>query len=408
MRSKGTPGGMSIFGRYVFGQAFAAMTLILLSLCGVVWIALALRQLKLVTSKGQDTLTLLTMTTLAVPNLMALVAPVALLIATIHVLNRLNNDSELIVLSASGATVWKVARPLLLLALAVSIGLSAVNHFVMPWSLRILREKIIEVRSDLLAQVLLPGRFSSPEDGVVVHIRERRLDGTLEGILMRDERKPKEIVTYLAERGQLVKQDDGSTFLAMENGRILRAKGLNEPPEVLTFSGYAIDLRRFEKELSNSVWRPKERYFHELVWPDPKEPRYERNIGPYRAELHERLSSPLYPFAFVLIVVAFLGQAQSTRQNRLHATVLGFGVAAAFRVGGLAVNNVVVLHAWAVPLMYVLPLAGCALALVLLRSGSRQPRGRGLTDRAGDAMRDGLGALNRSQQDGSPSVARPS
>jgi lipopolysaccharide export LptBFGC system permease protein LptF len=48
---------MSTFGTYVFRQAFSALALILFSLIGVVWIALALKKLKLVTSKGQDIVT---------------------------------------------------------------------------------------------------------------------------------------------------------------------------------------------------------------------------------------------------------------------------------------------------------------------------------------------------------------
>ncbi len=356
-------GRMNITTRYVFRQTLSAMVLILLSLSAVVWIALALRQLKLVTTKGQDTLTLIQITTLALPGLMALIAPVALMIAAIHVINRLNADSELIILSASGASAWRLARPLLYLALIVTIVLGLSNHFVMPWSLRMLREKIIEVRSDLLTQVLLPGRFSTPEKGVVVHIRDRRYDGTLEGILMHDTRKENESITYLAESGRMTKLASGSSFLTMSNGHILRARRLDEPPEMLTFAHYAIDLERFERKLDHNVWRPRERYFSELVNPDPNEPSYQRNRGHFRAELHERFASLLYPFMFVLIIVAFVGQAQSTRQNRFAATASGFFVAAGFRLGGLAANNIVVLSASATPLIYMVPLSGIGLGL---------------------------------------------
>ena len=357
---------MGLIGRYVFRQTFSAMVLILLSLSGVVWIALALRQLKLVTSKGQDTLTLIQMTTLALPGLMALIAPIALMIAAIHVINRLNSDSELIIISASGGSVWRVTKPLLLLATIVSGLLIVSNHFIMPWSLRTLREKIVEVRSDLLTQVLLPGRFSSPEKGVVVHIRNRRFDGTLEGILMRDTRKADELITYLAETGRIVKQANGSSFLTMTNGHILRAKSIDAPPELLTFDQYGIDLERFERKMDESRWRAQERYYDELVNPDPTERGFKRNVGRYRAELHERLSGPLYPFVFVLIIVAYLGQAQSTRQNRVQATVGGFFIAAGFRLAGIATNNFVTLNAAAVPLLYVIPLAGIALGIYWL------------------------------------------
>jgi lipopolysaccharide export system permease protein len=384
---------MGIFGRYVFRQTLMAMVIILLSLSGVVWIALALRQLKLVTSKGQDTLTLIQMTTLALPGLMALIAPVALMIAAIHVINRLNSDSELIILSASGASIWRLARPLLVLALIVSTLLALSNHFVMPWSLRTLREKIVEVRSDLLTQVLLPGRFSSPEPGVVVHIRDRRFDGTLEGILMHDKRKSNEVITYLAEQGRISKKSGGASILIMSKGHILRSRGPDEPPELLTFVHYGIDLERFERQLDEQTWRAPERYFSELVNPDPTERGYERNKGHYRAELHERLSSPLYPFVFVLVIVAYLGRAQSTRQNRVQATIGGFFVAAGFRLAGIAGNNLVTFSANAVPLLYIIPLAGIALGLFLLaRTRTSAGSRTGPLARLNQWLADALGA----------------
>ena len=91
--------------------------MILITLTLIVWMTTALRQISLVTDQGQSLLIFLKITLLAMPNLIAIVAPVALLISALHSLNRLSGDSELIVLSASGSTVWRVMKPYLLLAL---------------------------------------------------------------------------------------------------------------------------------------------------------------------------------------------------------------------------------------------------------------------------------------------------
>ncbi|MCL4768420.1 MAG: LPS export ABC transporter permease LptF [Hyphomicrobiaceae bacterium] len=380
---------MSIFGRYLFRQVAGALLLILLSLSGVVWIALALRQLNLVTTQGQDAWVFLIMTTLALPNLMALIAPIALLIAAIHTLNRLNGDSELIVLTASGATVWTVARPLILLALLVSLAVSFVNHVGMPWSLRLLRDYIIQVRTDLISQVLQPGQFSSPERNLTFHIRDRTYSGELLGILMQDARDEKQIMSYLAERGVIVKQGD-ATLLVMTGGHIVRQPDTGEPPQVVTFESYAIDLNRFEPRGERDGLKPRERYFGELAFPEPDDPYLRHQPGQFRAEFHERLANPLYPLAFVMIAVAFAGQARSTRQNRVEAVVFAFLLAAAIRLGGLAANNLVVIRASAVPLLYLLPLGGIALALVVMRLNARPRGGPSAWDRlvlAADAMR---------------------
>lgn len=219
---------MRIFSRYVFRQAAGALLLILSSLSGIVWIALALRELNVVTSQGQDAFMLVKMTTLALPNLMAIVAPFAFLIAALHTLNRLNSDSELIVLTAAGSTIWSVARPLLLLAAFVSVFLAFINHVGQPWSMRLLRDYIVQVRTDLLTQVIQPGRFTSPEPNLMFHIRERALNGELIGLVMHDTRDKTQAQSYLAERGIIVKQDQ-TAYLVMTAGHIIRRTDANEP-----------------------------------------------------------------------------------------------------------------------------------------------------------------------------------
>jgi lipopolysaccharide export system permease protein len=363
----------TILSRYVFRQTAGAVLLILLSLTGVVWIALALRQLNLVTSQGQETWLFIKMTLLALPNLMALIAPVALLVASIHVLNRLNGDSELIVMTAGGGTVWAVARPLLLVALLVSLALAISNHLVLPWSLRTLRDYIIQVRTDLITQVIQPGRFSSPEPNLTFHIRDRARDGQLLGLVMHDAREQKQVSTFLAERGRIVKQD-GAAYLLMEAGHILRRSDPKEPVRIIEFKRYAVDLARFEAKEQGPDLKPGERYHHELVHPDPKDEVAQKQPGLLRAEVHRRLSSPLYPFAFVLITVAFIGQARTTRQNRLMAVVAAFLISAGCRLGGLAGDNLVALRASAAWIVYAIPIGAMTIGLIAAQRGMRRRR----------------------------------
>jgi lipopolysaccharide export system permease protein len=355
---------MTIFERYVFRQAGAALLIILLSLSGIVWVALALRQLNVVTSQGQDVWMLVRMTTLALPNLMAIIAPFSLLIAAIHTLNRLNSDSELIVLTASGATIWSAAKPLLLLSMLVAVGVGFVNHLGMPWSMRLLRDYIVQVRTDILTQVIQPGQFSSPEDNLTFHIRERALNGELLGLIVHDTRDKAQSQSYLAEHGIIVKRAP-SNYLIMTDGHIVRRTDKDEPAQIVAFDKYAVDLDRFEKKLDedNDDLKPRERYLSELLHPEGTSQSYITSPGKFRAELHERSSNPFYPIAFVLIALAAVGQAHSTRQSRVRQITIAFVAAAALRLGGLALNNVVVLNPAAVPLLYGLPLVAILIPL---------------------------------------------
>ena len=94
---------MTLFGRYMLRQVTNAFLVILLTLTLVVWLATALKELNLITSQGQGIILFFQMTMLSLPSLMALIAPNAMLMAALYTLDRMNGDSELIVMTASGA-----------------------------------------------------------------------------------------------------------------------------------------------------------------------------------------------------------------------------------------------------------------------------------------------------------------
>jgi lipopolysaccharide export system permease protein len=259
----------------------------------------------------------------------------------------------------------------------------------------VLRDYVVQVRTDLLSQVLQPGRFSSPEKGLTFHIRERTANGDILGLIMHDTRSGKSTMSYLAERGQIVKQEDGA-FLVMSGGHVLSQDDLKEPPRIVAFEKYALDLDAFEQKVSDDIdLRPRERYFSELVNPDTNSRLYQRNPGQFAAELHERFASPLYPLAFVMVALAAVGSAQSTRQNRTQALVLGFVVGAGVRLAGLALNNVVVVNPKLIPLLYVLPLAAIVGSIVVLWRTRRQRPGSTPTVRAMDVMGDAFAAVRQ-------------
>lgn len=400
---------MGIFSRYVFRQTAGSFLLILFSLSGIVWIALALRQLNVVTSQGQDTMTLVKMTTLALPNLMAIIAPFSFLIASLHVLNRLNTDSELIVLSAAGSKVWTAARPLLFLAVLIAIALALVAHLAQPWSMRRLKEYIVQVRTDLLTQVMQPGRFSSPEPNLTFHIRERAMNGELLGLLMHDTRDKTQAQSYLAERGQIVKQDPNA-YLVMSTGHIIRRTDAQDPPQIIAFDRYAVDLDRFEaQDEGEGEMKPRERYFAELWSPNPESPLFKAQPGRFRSELHERLSSPFYPLVFAFVVVALVGQARSTRTSRVESLIIAFLAATGLRLAGLALNNLVATKPALVPVLYAVPLFGIAASIALIRATDRQRQGPSLSDRVhasleplGDAVAASFARFRRRGGKGAP------
>lgn len=356
---------MDLFGKYLFRQAAMSFLLVLLTLTTIVWLAIALRELDLLTSKGQGFEIFLTMTGLVLPNIMAQITPNALLIASLYTLDRFNGDSELIVMSASGATVWRFARPLLLLTGVLTVILVALYFYLMPLSLRTLESYVTQVRSDLISQVLQPGRFSSPEPGLTFHIRDRAPNDDLLGLMVHDERNEDRTITYLAKRGHIINTEEGA-YLLMENGQIHRRK--NDGDEggrevsIGEFREYVFDISQFESNTGAVKLEPRERYLSELLYPDEDDSYYQRAPGQFRAEIHARFSNLLYPLVFVLITLAFLGHPRTVRESRWKSVVLAFGCAVAVRIAGLAATKTAALQAWAVALVYGIPIAAILVA----------------------------------------------
>ena len=355
---------MTLFGRYMFRQVANAFIVILLTLTIVVWLATALKELNLITSRGQGIVLFLQMTLLSLPSLMALIAPNAMLMASLYTLDRMNGDSELIVMTASGATIWRIGAPLLAMAALVSIGILLANLFLTPASMRALRDFITQVRADLISQVLEPGRFSSPESGLTFHIRDRSLNGDLLGLLVHDERDDKQVMSYLAERGRIITNDEGS-YLVMFDGYVHRynSEDKDQNVQIVAFDQNMLDLSEFApQDTTSKDVRPREMYFSDLVSPDMTDKAIQRGYGQIRGELHDRLSTPLYPLAFAFIAIALLAHPRTTRESRWGQILAAFGIALGLRIAGLTAGNLQTNNPWAVVLVYGIPLGTTIVA----------------------------------------------
>lgn len=366
---------MDIYSRHVFRQVAGALLLILISLTMIVWMATALKQLKLVTSQGQSFVIFLKITMLALPSLMSFIAPVALLIACLHVLNRISGDSELIVMNAGGANIWRIAKPFLTLALIVSSILLTINIYIQPLSLRTLKEYVIQVRTDLISQVMQPGQFSSPERGLTFHIRERARNGDLLGLVIQDSRDTKRVMTYLAERGRLYKDENGDASLDMFNGHIHIKENGAKGIRIISYAKYTFNLSQLGgsgfgsgKKKKKIHYKPRESYINELINPDKQNHIYRRQPGKFTAELHERFASPLYPILFAMIAVAMIGQAETTRQKSMKGVFAAFGLSVLVKILGVAASNAISKNPHMVGLVYAIPVTAFMIAAYIAQA----------------------------------------
>ena len=359
---------MGSISRYIFRTTFGAFAVVLLSLTAVIWVTQALRDFDLMTSQGQTILVFIGITGLIIPLLVLVIAPIALLIAVAHTLNKMSTDSEIIVMNAAGMSPWILFRAFMMVALAVSLIVGSISAYFAPKGLRMLRDWLTEVRANVVSTIVQPGRFTSIESGVTIHIRERRNNGQLMGIFLDDRRNPAERVTVLAEVGELIDNDKG-TFLVLQKGIVQRHETNQRDPAMVVFDRYAFDLSQFAGGPQAVKYSIRERYLWQLLFPDPKDPFYIEQPGQFRAELHDRLVAPLYPLAFVVIAFAYLGAPRTTRQSRTMSMIGAVSGVALLRLIGFASTVFGASAPWMLWMQYVALAAAVTFGYFVIRTG---------------------------------------
>ena len=173
------------------------------------------------TNQRQTVLVFVGITGLLIPMLLAIIAPIALVVAVGHTLNRLNTDSEIVVMNASGMSPWRIFRPFLTTTLVVS---ALVRRL----------ERLPGAEGPARTAQLGGQHQGRPRDqhhpARPLHHDRARPDvphpraaqrRQLLGIFIDDRRDPKERVTSISEYGEIVETARG-TFLLLVNGSVHR------------------------------------------------------------------------------------------------------------------------------------------------------------------------------------------
>ncbi|MBP6012279.1 MAG: LPS export ABC transporter permease LptF [Alphaproteobacteria bacterium] len=354
---------MSGIQSYMFRQIGGPLLFFTFVLTGVVWLSQSLRMLDLVINQSQSAATYIYLTLLALPQLMALILPFALFLAVLYALNRLYVESELVVLWAAGFSRWVVAGPVLVVAIVATIVCYLFNLVVMPAGMREMKDRVFEIRADLVNTFVREGSFTNPITGLTVYVGENNPGGDIRGILVHDARNPKGIATYMAQRGLLASTPSGPRLIMME-GNVQWLEGGEGRLKVLNFEKYTFDLGQFDKQRDTRVAEASERYLGELLHPEKAVTEKQRRK--FYSEAHSRLSTPLYCVVFALIGILALIGGNFNRRGYGGRIALAMGAVLAARMPGFAIQQAVNNSPDLAPLLYVWPLLWVAGLLFML------------------------------------------
>jgi len=354
---------------YLFRQLLAATLFVTVTLTGVVWLMQSLRFIEMIVNRGLSVPVFVYFTFLLLPTFISVILPIALVAAVIFVYNRLLTDSELIVMRAGGYSQFGLAKPAIVLSFLILIVSFSLSLYLLPSSFRNFKDLEFSLRNSFPTVLLQEGVFNQMTKGITVYIRKREKNGELQGIVIHDTRTPKTPITIMADKGAIVAGDNGPRVIMVDGNRQQVDRNTGQL-SLLYFDRYSFDLDTVSKDRTVRWREPKERYLHELFFPDSQE-KILWNFHKLRMEGHYRLSMPLLPLGLTLSVLAFLLSGDFNRRGQLWRVLAAVGVTLCIELGHLGVQNLGERTPQLTLGMYAVPLLPAGIALFVMSPWSR-------------------------------------
>lgn len=372
--------GLSRFDRYLLSQLLALFGFFALVLVSVYWVNRAVGLFDKLLADGHSALVFLEFSLLMLPNVIRLVLPIAAFAAAVYVINRLTQESELVVMQATGFSAFRLARPVLLFGLFVAFLHLVLMNLLVPWAQSMYTERSAALSENVTARFLNAGQFMHPTTGVTLYIREITELGELKDLFLSDDRDDGERVIYTARKALLARADDGPKLLMFDGSVERLTTSAERTISVTRFSDFTFDLAGvIEVDAPGKVGvvdRSTANLVHLLLNPDEAKTENLRR-GKIVQELNLRLAHPMVSVASAMIGFATLLLGAFSRlglwRQILGAVAILILMQALNTVGSAATGKTPAL--W--PLVYVAPLAGLAVSVAILWISQRPRKQKG-------------------------------
>lgn len=293
---------MPILPRYVLRQFLPVFGACLALFLGLFLMKEFLRLFSLAMMKGIPAWWILSCFARLMPSFAALAVPMSYLVAAMVVLGQLTDSGEVMALRASGFSYREITRPLLWLAVLLSVLLFVVNHKTGPEGFHSFKKRTTEAARKVARVDLRPRSFTELGPWRLYAREARTATGELAGVYLV---KPGQAqgIRINAEHGSITTDPGRGIELELEDGELQLPS--DDPDRYTTgrfkryrvfvpFAGVADAPRELDMQEMNSF-----RLREKIADPDTKE---DRRLE-YRVETAVRTAGAFSPFVFFWIGV---------------------------------------------------------------------------------------------------------
>lgn len=155
--------------------------------------------------------------------------PLAILLSSLMTFGNLAEHNELTALKASGFSLLRIMRPLIIIVLLISTATFFFANYVIPASNLKWHTLIYDIQNKKISTMLTPGVYSKHFEGYAIKIDS--LNGNqCVGVTIHDYTQPTQLRTVRAKEANVYKSVNGRfVFLNLKNGHILEELDLQNP-----------------------------------------------------------------------------------------------------------------------------------------------------------------------------------
>lgn len=347
---------MSLVTRHILKYLFTSLVFLATVLTTGVWLTQSLRFIEVIVNQNVSIGGYFSLVGFLIPDLIAIVLPVCILISVLFTYNKLIADHELSIFRTCGLSNWRLARPALILALFMACLVAFINIYLVPISFRHLRDMEYQLRNEFSSSFVQDGMFNTLR-GITVYARTRAVNGDLDGVFIHSigqgpsqlKRNP---FTIVAQHGTIVEKEGKKSLLMLLNGTRQEKDEKTGKVSFFHFKTLTYDLDQLATNIQERIIKPYERSLTDLLSPPDADNLPLATKAQLYAEGHQRLLPPFLVILFTLIGLSTLLPQELNRRGRQKRIALAIGLAATIHIGLISLINLNSRWGITIPLAY--------------------------------------------------------
>ena len=222
---------LKIIDRYLVREILLPFVLGLVVLTFVLEIPTILREAESLIAKGVPWSIVARVLVLLLPSALSITIPMALLLGILVGLGRLSADREFVALQACGVSLFRLLRPIGLLAVLATSATAYETIVALPDNNQTFREITFGLVADKLEKSVKPGVFFTDFPNRVIYVRDLPPEGGWRDVFMADTSSGDRTLLYVAREGRVQVDRQNRTVTLLLLNVVQHTMQLSKPDE---------------------------------------------------------------------------------------------------------------------------------------------------------------------------------